>query len=246
MGWYTGLPKWAQIVLPVLVASVVALSAVLLMEDDNEAVAPTTTTTSTTLAPTTTVTPTTTTTTTTPTATSTPPPALTLETLSEQMAAEAPVSLGVPAWECQAFSGGPLTAGSIATCRPATLPTEGEYPEVTVLVLDDAGTHAAARSGIAHLLLDPRTYTAGGLADPVPPGQNCTSLLAADSPFATTARADQLTPEQTYFGVVLYYFLQDRTPLMDIDDNGIPCETLIESSVVDTVWSGGWIASRFD
>lgn len=33
---------------------------------------------------------------------------------------------------------------------------------------------------------------------------------------------------------------------MDIDADGIPCETLIESSVVDAVWSGGWIAFRFD
>ena len=33
---------------------------------------------------------------------------------------------------------------------------------------------------------------------------------------------------------------------MDIDNNGIPCETLIEPSVVDTVWAGGWITSRWD
>jgi hypothetical protein len=31
---------------------------------------------------------------------------------------------------------------------------------------------------------------------------------------------------------------------MDVDHNGIPCETLIEPSVVDTVWAGGWIASQ--
>jgi hypothetical protein len=78
----------------------------------------------------------------------------------------------------------------------------------------------------------------------VPPGLNCTNLLAPDSPFTEAAQADQLTPEQTYFGVVMYYFLQDRSPLMDVDHNGIPCETLIEPSVVDTVWAGGWIASQ--
>ena len=178
------------------------------------------------------------------------------------MATVAPASLNTPAWECQAaptvrtpdggesspVTTGTLTAGSLATCRPSPLPTEGEYPVVTVLVLDDAGRHVAAQSGLAHLLLNPTVDSEGGLIAPVtvPPGLNCTNLLAPDSPFTEAAQADQLTPEQTYFGVVMYYFLQDRSPLMDIDDNGIPCETLIEPSVVDTVWAGGWIASRYD
>ena len=62
--------------------------------------------------------------------------------------------------------------------------------------------------------------------------------------FTREAQQEELTPEQTYFGVVMYYFLQDRSPLMDIDLNGIPCETLIDPSVVGVVWSGGWIACR--
>ena len=240
---------WAAAAAVVLVAVGVTVWAV---QDDDEAedAAPTTTSTPTTSS-TTTITTTTTTTTTT-----TPPPALTLEALSEQMATLAP--LDTPSWQCQAaprletttvppVTTGPLTAGSLATCIPSTLPTEGEYPGVTVLVLDDAGTYTAALSGVAHLLLWPIVTPDGGLAYvDVPPELNCTNLLAPDSPFTERAQADQLTPEQTYFAVVMYYFTQDRSPLMDIDNNGIPCETLIEPSVVDTVWAGGWIASRFD
>ena len=45
-------------------------------------------------------------------------------------------------------------------------------------------------------------------------------LSTADSAFTEVAQGDQLTPEQTYFGVVMYYFLQGRSPLMD--GNGIP------------------------
>jgi hypothetical protein len=30
---------------------------------------------------------------------------------------------------------------------------------------------------------------------------------------------------------------------MDIDENGIPCETLFDPAVVEAVWSGGWITT---
>ena len=253
--WWRRWWVWTAAAAVVLVAVGVTIWAV--QDDDTgEDATPTTTTTRTTTESTTR------TTSTTPTTmpTTIPPPAFTLEALSEQMATVAPASLNTPAWECQAaprlyttpttvppVTTGPLTTGSLATCIPSTLPTDGEYPVVTVLVLDDVGTYTAALSGVAHLLLWPIVTPEGGLSSPpVPPGLNCTNLLAPDSPFTQAAQADQLTPEQTYFGVVMYYFLQDRSPLMDIDDNGIPCETLIEPSVVDTVWAGGWIASRFD
>jgi hypothetical protein len=240
---------WAAVA-ALLIAAAVTIWAV--QEDDtgDEAESTTTIVAATTTVPTTTTVPPSTSTTTTTTA---PPPALTLDRLGGQMAAVAPASLGVADWACQAATTATgstpappatLTAGSIAQCRPATLPADGEYPVTTVLVLDDAGTFTAAQSGIAHPLLSP------GLMDtlprPIPPGLNCTDLLAPDSAFTEAAREDRLTPAQTYFGVVLYYFRQDRSPLMDIDDNGIPCETLIDPSVVNTVWGGGWIASRFD
>jgi hypothetical protein len=161
------------------------------------------------------------------------------------MATVAPASISLPPWQCQASTVGPLTAGSIATCIPSPPPTDGEIPMVTVLVLDDAGTYAAAHSGLDHLLLNPGERDRPSASEPpVPPGLNCTNLLAPDSAFTQLALEDQLTPEQTYFAVVVYYFTHGRSPLMDIDSNGIPCETLIEPSVVDTVWAGGWIPCR--
>ena len=187
------------------------------------------------------------TTTTTTAPTTTTPLALTVEALSQQIATLVPANLRTPAWECQASTTGPLTAGSIATCVPSPLPTDGEVDTVTVVVLDDAGAYAAARSGLAHLLLNPGQRDRPLPFDPpVPPGLNCTNLLASDSAFTQEAQREQLTPEQTYFGVVLYYFTHGRSPLMDIDNNGVPCETVIERSVVDTVWGGGWIASEYD
>ncbi len=238
--WWRRWWVWPAAAVVVLVAVGVLIWAV---QDDDEAedAAPTTTS-----APTTTTT-TRTSTTTTTTTTSTPPPALTLETLSQQIVTLVPANLSDPAYECRTETTGPLTVGSVATCQQSPLPIEGETHTVTVLVLDDAGTYAATRSGNDHLLLNSEMIVQREPGDPpLSAGLNCTNLLAPDSPFTQEAKADELTPEQTYFGVVLYYFLQDRSPLMDIDNNGIPCETLIESSVVDTVWAGGWIASRWD
>lgn len=138
---------------------------------------------------------------------------------------------------------GPLPAGSVAACRPSPLPAEGEHPVVTVLVLDDLGTYVAALSGNRFPLLNPLVLSDGTFAPvvDVPPGQNCTRLLAPDSSFVREAEQEQLTQEQTYVGVVLYYFLQDRSPLLDADDNGIPCETLVPEPVVGSVWAGGWV-----
>ncbi len=230
---------WAAAAALVLVVAVTIWA----IQDDDEPEEPTPSSTTTTTTTTTTEPTTTTTRTTTP--TTTPSPALTLEALSDQMATVAPASISAPPWQCRASTAGPLAAGSIATCIPSPPPTDGEIPNVTVLVLDNAGTYAAAHSGNDHLLLNPGERDRPFPSEPpVPPGLNCTNLLAPDSAFTQLAQADQLTAEQTYFAVVLYYFTHGRSPLMDIDDNGIPCETLIDPSVVDTVWAGGWIACR--
>ena len=236
--WWRRWYMWAAALAVVLVAVGVVVWAA---QDDEsgEDAAPTTNTTTTST--------TTTSSTTSTTTTTTPPPALTLETLAEQIVTLVPANLSDPAYECRTETTGPLTAGSVATCQQSPLPSEGEVHTVTVLVLDDAGTYAATRSGNDHLLLNSEMIAGREPGDPpLPAGLNCTNLLAADSPFTEAAQADGLTPEQTYFGVVMYYFLQDRSPLMDIDNNGIPCETLIEPSVVYTVWAGGWVASRYD
>lgn len=76
----------------------------------------------------------------------------------------------------------------------------------------------------------------------VPSGLNCSQLLAPGSVLDEQATQSGLTLTQRCFATVTYWFLQDRpTPMMDIDQNGIPCETLVPAGVVEQVWSGGWI-----
>lgn len=141
--------------------------------------------------------------------------------------------------ESEAVTTGPLAAGSVATCRPSPVPNEGEHPVVTVLVLDDGGSVSVAESGLAFPLLFPTRPM--GVGEEIPSGSNCTDLLAAGSVFSR--EAENLPPVKRYFAVVLYWFLEGRpSPLMDIDENGVPCETLFSADVVDAVWSGGWLA----
>ena len=73
----------------------------------------------------------------------------------------------------------------------------------------------------------------------MPRGVNCTDLLAESSSFSQLGEG--LTSEQTYFAVVLHYYLDGRPTLMDIDNNGIPCETLFTPDVVAQVWDGGYL-----
>jgi len=186
---------------------------------------------------------------------------LTVEGLAADLVDVVPASLAaytgrpVAAWGCERRpdatgetvtpppTTGPLPAGSVAVCRPSPVPAEGEHPVVTVVVVDDLGTYSAALSGNRFPLLLPALAPNGTFAPgvDVPPGLNCTRLLAPDSSFVQEAEREQLTQEQTYVGVVLYYFLGDRSPLLDADDNGVPCETLVPESVVSTVWGGGWV-----
>ena len=157
-----------------------------------------------------------------------------------------------PEWTCEAgpvrigdedhnpITDGPLPAGSVATCRPTPTPIEGEHPVLTVLVLDNNSTVAVAESGLTHPLLFPTLPFAAGYEEEVSSGLNCTELLAAGSVFSR--QTQDLTPAQTYFGVVLYWFLEGRpSPLMDIDQNGVPCETLFSPEIVDSVWTEGWL-----
>jgi hypothetical protein len=131
-----------------------------------------------------------------------------------------------------------LGAGMVAVCRPQPpSPQGGEVPVVTVLVLDDQGTVSIAEGGLRFPLLHPNV-----IGMDVPSGLNCSQLLAPGSVFDEQATQSGLTPTQRYFATVTYWFLQDRpTPLMDIEQNGIPCETLVPASVVEQLWSGGWI-----
>jgi hypothetical protein len=109
----------------------------------------------------------------------------------------------------------------------------GEVPGVTVLVLDDAGTVGLAEGGNNYPLLHP-------YAPDLPAGLSCSRLLEPGSEFDSWDHG--LTPSQRYFATVVYWFLHGRpAPLMDIDNNGVPCETLFPPEVVRQIWSGGWV-----
>jgi len=163
------------------------------------------------------------------TTTEAPPPEIPLTEVTEVVAAKYGAAV-----TCTPFADGPLTAGSVVTCLPSPLPLEGQYPELTALVMDGSGTIAVAIGGLFHMALNPSI-----VAKEVPAGLNCTNLLAPDSEFSSMA--DYLDGASRYFGTVLYWFLEGRpSPLMDIDENGIPCETLYESDTVIDVWDGGF------
>ena len=42
-----------------------------------------------------------------------------------------------------------------------------------------------------------------------------------------------------YHWALTYWFEQGQPVVMDVDDNGVPCELLFDSAVVATVWAGG-------
>lgn len=144
----------------------------------------------------------------------------------------------VTAYRCEPYHGG-LATGGVLICRPDPEPTEGQFPILTVLVLDgEAGTIAWAQAGVENPTLNADGFvSASGL---LPNGLTCTNLVA--QPTFVEDIAGRLTPTLTYFATVLYWFLDDRpTPRMDIDSNGIPCETLFPADVVQTVWAGGYL-----
>ena len=109
---------------------------------------------------------------------------------------------------------------------------------LTVLILDDTGVFAVAEGGVMNPLLNEDSTV-----EQLGTGHNCTELVAPDSLLAT-----QLPdPLLQYFGVVLYWFLEGQpAPLMDIDLNGIPCETKYPREVVESVWAGGWFIAELN
>lgn len=144
----------------------------------------------------------------------------------------------VTAFSCGPYHGG-LSTGGVLVCRPDPEPTEGQFPILTVLVLDGgAGTIAWAQAGVENPTLNADGLVSG--SGSLPRGLNCTNLVA--HPTYVADIAGRLDPTLAYFATVLYWFLEDRpTPLMDIDSNGIPCETLFPADVVQTVWGGGYL-----
>jgi len=147
-------------------------------------------------------------------------------------------------WECHVMTTGQVAAGSVVHCGapPQDPDDDGQYPVITVLVLDDTGTIAVVPAGVW------RPLNVGDMEQSIGPGLSCAALLAEDS-FLPRYIGH---PRDRYFGVVLYWFVEGRPDRLDADGNGQPCEAeflasfdtsepnLIEA-IIEDVWSGGWI-----
>lgn len=166
--------------------------------------------------------------------TTTPSPSL--ESLEARLNLEWPTSIagsswGPVSWACGNVVTGPLLTGSVMKCLPVDIPTEGQHPIITVLMVDDVGMFAVAQSGVVNPILDPETIvlTLGS-------GHLCREITGEGSELAALFPED----ETRYFGALLYWFMEGRPSRMDADNNGIPCETVFPKKVVDAVWAGGW------
>jgi hypothetical protein len=162
-------------------------------------------------------------------------PNRTVEDVEAYVGAEWTDTTGWPIeWSCRLDHGTDVIAGAVVSCRPAVI-GEGEYPVLTALVLDDAGTVAVTEAGLRYLELNP-----GMIVDEYASGLFCRDLLDA-----TTGLPRWIDdPDRQYFGALLYWHMEDRPDRMDADRNGIPCETLVAPAVVDRVWGGGWVGDE--
>ncbi len=133
--------------------------------------------------------------------------------------------------DCRIMHGGSLTGGAVAKCVPSVIGV-GEYPVLTALILDDAGSVAVAEAGLRYSELN-----ADFIVEAMGPGKFCRDVLDLEVglPFWIE------DPELRYFGAVLYWFMEGRPDRMDADTNGIPCETLVPSNVVTEVWNSGYV-----
>lgn len=100
-----------------------------------------------------------------------------------------------------------------------------------LVVLDDTGTTAAW----------------GGSDYPempflAAPGQLCREFLADPWLAGWLTEPDYIAIgmlDHAYTLVLAYWFLEGQPTRMDVDDNGIPCELLVDPEVIARVWAGG-------
>ena len=91
-----------------------------------------------------------------------------------------------------------------------------------------------------------RCPTRTSSASPISKGKIGTSSGSAAARSGRTCREvideaglDAIEDELAYFALLGYWFIEGRPALMDIDDNGVPCE--FSPGVVDGVWAVGLI-----
>jgi hypothetical protein len=134
-------------------------------------------------------------------------------------------------WSCsQMTTQTSLAKGSVLKCVPESI-GDGQYPVLTVLVLDRSGTTAVSQAGVVYGVLN-----ADWIVDTLGPGKLCRDILG-ESPLT----GELPESDMEFFGAVLYWFMKSMPERMDADRNGLPCETLVPADVVESVWDGGWV-----
>ncbi len=152
-----------------------------------------------------------------------PPPTLTLgqflEQLEEQRDPDPPVDSRVV---CDEDPTTPIGRGTVLYCQAVPEKPEAfETGTLVLVLLDDAGEVV---------------YTGGtdvfDIHELAGPGLFCRDLR-------THPYLSGLKPEIQYLFMLAYWFQDGQPDRMDADRDGVPCETLFEPGVVDTVWAGG-------
>ncbi|MGF1597934.1 MAG: hypothetical protein ACFCVK_13540 [Acidimicrobiales bacterium] len=134
---------------------------------------------------------------------------------------------------------GPLRAGDLLACvgTPRTKPGfELDPVGVLFAILDDAGT-AAWTTGTD---LPSNDLALRQLATSATPGLFCRDLVDPDAQ-AQSGFFDATTTSESlgYLLSVVYWFIEGRPDRMDEDGDGIPCETVHDTAVVEAIWRGG-------
>lgn len=129
------------------------------------------------------------------------------------------------------------TRGDVLICSGQSEPPAEHGPLVIVVLHDDGG--AASLWDQGRLVLwssaeqsTPFTAVPGRLCREFLADQNIETWLTDPS---NVARGSQ---HWAYTLLLAYWFLEGEPARMDIDGNGIPCETLFPPEVVADVWAG--------
>lgn len=135
----------------------------------------------------------------------------------------------------------PATHGDVVLCGGQSEPP-AELGSLLVVVVDDAGTTASLwdtfESGerLALWTSEEQSLPFDAMA-----GQLCREFLAhprLDGWLTDPVDTELGSARNAYVLVLAYWFLEGQPTRMDVDDNGIPCETLFPPDVVADVWAG--------
>jgi hypothetical protein len=133
------------------------------------------------------------------------------------------------------------TQGDVLLCGGQSEPPT-ELGSLLVVVVDDAGTTASLWETVdsgERLAL----WSSGEQSLPfdTASGQLCREFLAnpvLDGWLTDPFYVERGSTRNAYVLVLAYWFLEGQPMRMDVDGNGIPCETLFPSDVADDVWAG--------